>query len=60
VPQGLAAPEHSEIEIGHAGRAHLARGDQLQHLGPGVLERSTRFVGPVELVQVDALDAKPP
>ena len=59
VPDGLAALEQRHVEVGDAGRAHLPLLHQPLHLGPGVLHRRAGLVGPVELVEVDPLDAEP-
>ena len=55
----IAALELLHIEVGHADPTCLAFTDELQHRPPRVLEcRAGHPVGPVELVQVDALQAK--
>jgi len=60
VPHRLADLEPLHVEVRDPGRPHLALLDQPHHDRPGVLERHSRLVRPVELVEVDPLDAQPP
>ena len=59
VPDRLAALEEGHVEVRDARPADLALVHEAQHLAPRVLDRRPRLVGPVELVEVDRLDAEP-
>src|SRR3984893_18264102 len=58
VPDRLATLEQNRVEIRYACRADLSFFDELHHRGPGILDGRT-CVRPVELIQIDALDAEP-
>src|SRR5262249_60956359 len=48
------------VKVRDGGAADLALVAQPDHLGPGVLDGRAALVGPVELIEIDALDAEPP
>ena len=57
----LVAPlEQLHREVGNAAPSHLTLIDEAGDLAPRVIDRSSRFIGPVELVEVDALHAESP
>ena len=56
----LGAFEQRHVEVRHARRADLPFVDEPRHLQPRVLDGRADRVGPVELVEVDALDAEAP
>src|SRR4030095_8581413 len=58
MPERLAAFQKLEVEVRHADRAELAFLDQPRHRLPGVFDWNASFVGPVELEQIDSLDAQ--
>ena len=48
----LAALEELQAEVAHADRPDLALVHETAHLAPGVLDRRSGFIRPVDLVQV--------
>ena len=56
----LGPLQQAHVEVRDAAGAHLSVVDQPGHLAPRVLDRRSDPIGPVELVQIDALDAEPP
>src|SRR5690606_16608482 len=48
-----------DIEVRHAGPAHLPLVDEPRHLAPRILYRCADLVGPVELIEIDALHTEP-
>jgi hypothetical protein len=60
VSEPLAPLEQRRVVVRDARPAHLALLHQPQHLAPRVLDRGAGLVRPVELVEVDRLDAEPP
>ena len=60
VANALAPLQQGHVVVADADRPHLSLVHEPAHLGPRILRRSSRLVGPVDLVQVDALDSKPP
>src|SRR2546425_1635891 len=60
VAEHLAPLEQRDVEVRDARGPHVAFLDESHHRMPGVLHGRPRLVGPVELIEVDALDAEPP
>jgi hypothetical protein len=56
----LAPFEQGDIEVRNTARPDLAFRDEAAHFTPGVLDRHPRVVRPVELVEIDPLDAEAP
>ena len=58
VADRLASLDQRPVEVRDADGAHRAGVLELGHGAPGVLDRHARLVGPVQLVQVDHVDAE--
>src|SRR5882724_3933778 len=56
---GLGLPELVEREVADAGVTNLALVDQQAQLAPAVGERRARSIGPMELIEIDLVDAEP-
>ena len=48
-----------DAEVRHARGANLPLFNQPRHRVPGVLDRNASFIGPMELKEIDSLDAEP-
>ncbi len=59
VPAGFAPLEKLHAEVRNTGSANFSLLDQARHDVPGIFHRDSAFVGPMELVEVDALHAQP-
>src|SRR5690606_40480416 len=59
VTDRLAAGEQCDVGVGHTCPADLALIREPRHLAPGILDGHTGLIGPVELIEIDALDAEP-
>src|SRR2546429_528086 len=60
VADRFAPLEQRDVEVRDARGPHFAFLDESHHRVPGVLHGRPRLVGPVKLIEVDALDAEPP
>src|ERR1700737_5577341 len=60
VTNRLTALEKGNVEVRHTGGTHLPLLHQSGHRFPGFLDRRSRLIRPMELVQIDSLDTKPP
>ena len=58
VSDGLAAVEQLGREVGDPAPAHLALVGQRRHRRPRLLDRHAALVGPVELVEIDVVEAQ--
>src|SRR5205085_2365265 len=58
VTDRLAAVEQRHVEVRDPDGANLPFLDKLHHRIPRVFDRRARLIRPVELVEIDALDAK--
>src|SRR5207249_7475218 len=54
----LAALQQRDGEVGHPRRPHFALLDEPHHRLPRILHGRSRLVGPMKLVEVDALDSE--
>src|SRR4030067_914462 len=55
----LASVKKGDVEVRDTGPPHLSLFHELPHLFPGLLHRHARAIRPMELVEVDPLDAEP-
>src|SRR5260370_11467854 len=55
----LSPLEQSDVEVRDAAGAYLPLADQVRHLSQRIFHRLSDRIRPMELVQVDALDAEP-
>ncbi len=60
VADRLAALEQRHVEVRHARRPHFALLDEAHHRPPGVFHGRSRLVGPVKLVEINALHPEAP
>ena len=60
VADALGLLEERRLVVRDTGPADLPLRHELQHLAPRLLDRRAALVGPVELVEVDRVDAEPP
>jgi len=56
-PFGSLQQRNAEIRNGAS--PHLTIVDEADHLAPGFLNRGTGLVGPIELIEVEMIDAHP-
>src|SRR5256885_1171686 len=59
VTDRIAAFEQGDVEVRDARGPHFAFLDELHHRVPGVLYGGPRLVGPMELIEIDALETEP-
>ncbi len=56
----LGPVEKRDVEVGDADRTDLALVAEADHLGPRIFDGGAGLIGPMELIQVDAVDCEPP
>src|SRR6185437_11028124 len=57
---GVATLDVFQLVVREPGRAHEARVDELRHGSPGLLERDSALVGPVQEIDVEVIPSQPP
>ena len=57
VPDRLTTRQQGHVEVRHADRAYFTFVDEPNHRCPGVVDRGPRLVRPMELVEIDPVDA---
>src|SRR5271157_1863122 len=60
VTDSLTPLEQSGVEVAQANRPDLALVLEVAHLAPRILRRHARLIGPMDLIEVDALDPESP